>query len=134
MLDCAKAALDEAGAKYDVVTKVPRAGNFTGRDLLRARCPPRGGHLTMMVMVALGTSSAASTHHFDIVATAAARALMDMSVQESLCIGNGIVPLQGMYEQAWTRAGAGRRQGWLCSRVRTSPWIRREETAWSLTA
>ena len=43
------------------------------------------------------------THHFDIVANESARALMDLSVDESIAIGNGILTTEND-EQAWVRA------------------------------
>ena len=43
LLDGAKAALDEAGATYDVVDRARRAGN-SGGDLLRARRRRGGRH------------------------------------------------------------------------------------------
>jgi len=43
------------------------------------------------------------TYHFDIVANESSRALMDLSVQEAVCIGNGILTTEND-EQAWTRA------------------------------
>jgi 6,7-dimethyl-8-ribityllumazine synthase len=43
------------------------------------------------------------TYHFDIVANESSRALMDLSVQESLAIGNGILTTENE-EQAWVRA------------------------------
>ena len=43
------------------------------------------------------------TYHFDIVANESSRALMDLSVQDSVCIGNGILTTEND-EQAWARA------------------------------
>ena len=53
--------------------------------------------------VALGTVIRGETYHFDIVANESARALMDLSVEESLAIGNGILTTENE-EQAWARA------------------------------
>ncbi|TIW29471.1 MAG: 6,7-dimethyl-8-ribityllumazine synthase, partial [Mesorhizobium sp.] len=53
--------------------------------------------------VALGTIVRGDTYHFDIVANESSRALMDLSVQEAVCIGNGILTTEND-EQAWTRA------------------------------
>ncbi|TGV93824.1 6,7-dimethyl-8-ribityllumazine synthase, partial [Mesorhizobium sp. M2D.F.Ca.ET.145.01.1.1] len=53
--------------------------------------------------VALGTVVRGDTYHFDIVANESSRALMDLSVQESVCIGNGILTTEND-AQAWTRA------------------------------
>ncbi|MFN3764756.1 MAG: 6,7-dimethyl-8-ribityllumazine synthase, partial [Aliihoeflea sp.] len=43
------------------------------------------------------------TYHFDIVANESCRALMDLSVNESLAIGNGILTVEND-DQAWSRA------------------------------
>ena len=43
------------------------------------------------------------THHFDIVADESARGLMDLSIEDSLAIGNGILTTENE-EQAWVRA------------------------------
>ena len=53
--------------------------------------------------VALGTVIRGDTYHFDIVANESSRALMDLSVEESLAIGNGILTIEND-EQAWARA------------------------------
>jgi 6,7-dimethyl-8-ribityllumazine synthase len=53
--------------------------------------------------VALGTVIRGDTYHFDIVANESSRALMDLSVQESIAIGNGILTTENE-EQAWVRA------------------------------
>ncbi len=101
LLDGAKAALDEAGAKYDVVTvpgalEIPAVISFA-LDAAEGEGADYDGY------VALGTVIRGETHHFDIVANESARALMDLSVQEAICIGNGILTTEND-EQAWTRA------------------------------
>jgi len=53
--------------------------------------------------VALGCVIRGETFHFDIVARESARALMDLAVQEGLCIGNGILTVDNE-EQALRRA------------------------------
>ena len=53
--------------------------------------------------VALGTVIRGETYHFDIVANESSRALMDLAVDESLAIGNGILTTEND-EQAWARA------------------------------
>ena len=53
--------------------------------------------------VALGTVIRGETHHFDIVANESARALMELSVEDSLAIGNGILTTENE-QQAWVRA------------------------------
>jgi 6,7-dimethyl-8-ribityllumazine synthase len=101
LLDGAKAALDEAGAKYDVVTvpgalEIPAVISFA-LDAAEGEGAEYDGY------VALGTVIRGETHHFDIVANESARALMDLSVQEAICVGNGILTTEND-EQAWTRA------------------------------
>ncbi|MEO5755397.1 MAG: 6,7-dimethyl-8-ribityllumazine synthase [Mesorhizobium sp.] len=101
LLDGAKAALDDAGAKYDVVTvpgalEIPAVISFA-LDAAEGEGTRYDGY------VALGTVIRGETHHFDIVANESARALMDISIQESICIGNGILTTEND-EQAWTRA------------------------------
>jgi 6,7-dimethyl-8-ribityllumazine synthase len=53
--------------------------------------------------VALGAIIRGDTYHFDIVANESRAALMDLSVQEAIAIGNGILTTENE-EQAWTRA------------------------------
>jgi 6,7-dimethyl-8-ribityllumazine synthase len=53
--------------------------------------------------VALGCVIRGETHHFEIVAGESARALMDLSLHHSLCIGNGILTVENE-KQAEIRA------------------------------
>ena len=57
--------------------------------------------------VALGCVIRGETGHYDIVASESARALMDLSVQEAIAIGNGILTVEND-AQAWERADAAR--------------------------
>lgn len=102
LLEGAKAALTEAGASYDVVTvpgalEIPAAIAFTldedGSDY--------DGY------VALGCVIRGETYHFEIVANESCRALMQLSVEEELAIGNGILTVENE-EQAWARASVDR--------------------------
>ena len=84
LLKGATAALEEAGAEYDVITvpgalEIPTAiaigtdaGNYDGA-------------------VALGCVIQGQTFHFDIVSMQSARALIDLSVARRLPVGNGIL-------------------------------------------
>jgi 6,7-dimethyl-8-ribityllumazine synthase len=54
-------------------------------------------------VVALGCVIRGETGHYDIVAGESARALMDISVQRAIPVGNGIVTVE-TEDQAWTRA------------------------------
>ncbi|RWP73620.1 6,7-dimethyl-8-ribityllumazine synthase [Mesorhizobium sp.] len=101
LLEGATTALDEAGATYDVVTvpgslEIPAVISFA-LDGAAEGGPSYDG------FVALGTIVRGDTYHFDIVANESSRALMDLSVQEAVCIGNGILTTEND-EQAWTRA------------------------------
>lgn len=101
LLEGAKAALDAAGAQYDVVTvpgalEIPAAISF-------ALDGAENGGTDYDGFVALGCVIRGETYHFDIVANESCRALMDLVVEESLAIGNGILTVEND-EQAWARA------------------------------
>jgi 6,7-dimethyl-8-ribityllumazine synthase len=101
LLDGAKAALDEAGATYDVVTvpgalEIPAVVSFALDGAEEDGADYDG-------FVALGTVIRGETYHFDIVAGESSRALMDIAIRESIAIGNGILTTENE-EQAWTRA------------------------------
>jgi len=53
--------------------------------------------------IALGCVIRGETHHFEIVANESARALMDLVLNDGLCIGNGILTVEDE-EQAFHRA------------------------------
>ena len=53
--------------------------------------------------IALGCVIRGETSHYDIVAGDSARAIMDMTTQDGLCIGNGILTTETR-QQAVTRA------------------------------
>ncbi|WP_312793864.1 6,7-dimethyl-8-ribityllumazine synthase [Tianweitania sp.] len=101
LLDGAKAALETAGATYDVVT-VPGALEIPAAITFSLDAAEHGG-TDYDGYVALGTVIRGETYHFDIVANESCRALMELSVDESLAIGNGILTTEND-EQAWTRA------------------------------
>ncbi|GLS33427.1 6,7-dimethyl-8-ribityllumazine synthase [Mesorhizobium albiziae] len=101
LLDGAKTALDEAGATYEVVTvpgalEIPAVISFA-LDAAEEEGTDYDG------FVALGTIIRGDTYHFDIVANESSRALMDLAVEESLAIGNGILTVEND-AQAWVRA------------------------------
>lgn len=101
LLEGAARALEEAGATYDVVTvpgslEIPAVISF-------ALDGAADGGTAYDGFVALGTVVRGDTYHFDIVANESSRALMDLSVQEAVAIGNGILTTEND-EQAWTRA------------------------------
>src|SRR5690348_14919254 len=91
LLRGAKAALDAAGAEYDVVTvpgalEIPAAIAFA----------EEGGHRPAGAQaydgyVALGAVIRGETYHFEIVSNESARGIMELSVGKRLCIGNGVL-------------------------------------------
>ena len=88
LADAAK-VLDESGATYDVVT-VPGALEIPGAiamaaDSAKNKKTPYDGY------VALGCVIQGETYHFEIVSNESARGLMDLTVQRTLAIGNGIL-------------------------------------------
>lgn len=101
LLDGATSALGEAGATYDVIT-VPGSLEIPAVIAMALDAAEDGGtHYDGFV--ALGSIIRGDTYHFDIVANESSRALMDLSVNESLAIGNGILTTENDV-QAWTRA------------------------------
>jgi len=101
LLDGATSALEEAGATYDVIT-VPGALEIPAVISMALDAAEAGG-ADYDGFVALGTVIRGDTYHFEIVANESSRALMDLSVEESLAIGNGILTTENE-EQAWARA------------------------------
>lgn len=98
LLKGATTALEAAGASYEVVTvpgalEIPAAIGFTLDD--------DGAEYDGYV--ALGCVIRGETYHFEIVANESSRALMTLSVEEQLAIGNGILTVENE-EQAWARA------------------------------
>jgi 6,7-dimethyl-8-ribityllumazine synthase len=103
LLQGATRVLDAAGARYDRVTvpgslEIPAAIAFA-IDAARKRREPYDG------VVALGCVIQGQTYHFELVSNESARALMDLSVNERLPIGNGILTVDNE-AQAHARARA----------------------------
>ena len=97
LLKGAKAALEEAQARYEVVT-VPGAFEIPAAIRFAANSKnPYDGY------VALGCVIRGETTHYDYVCGESARGLMDLSVHKKLAIGYGIVTVDNM-EQAKARA------------------------------
>jgi 6,7-dimethyl-8-ribityllumazine synthase len=101
LLAGARAALADAGATFDVVT-VPGALEIPAAISFALDGAEEGGK-DYDGFVALGCVIRGETHHFEIVANESARALMELAVEESLAIGNGILTVEND-EQAWVRA------------------------------
>lgn len=97
LLEGATAALDAAGATWDVVT-VMGALEVPGAIALAAK-----GKKTYDGYVALGVVIRGETYHFDIVANESCRAIMNLTVDKRLAIGNGILTTENG-DQAWMRA------------------------------
>ena len=101
LLKGAKTALEEAQARYDVVTvpgafEIPAAIRFAALSK-----QPYDGY------IALGCVIRGETTHYDYVCGESARALMDLSVNHRLAIGYGIVTVNNS-DQAWARAATDR--------------------------
>jgi 6,7-dimethyl-8-ribityllumazine synthase len=106
LLDGAVRALEEAGARVDVVTvpgalEIPAAIAFAVDAAARRKRPYDGA-------VALGCVIRGETFHFEIVSTQSARALIDLSVARRLPIGNGILTVE---TEAQAKVRAARNDG-----------------------
>ncbi|WP_438749187.1 6,7-dimethyl-8-ribityllumazine synthase [Pararhizobium sp. O133] len=101
LLDGATSALKDAGATYDIVT-VPGALEIPAAIAMALDGIDNGG-TEYDGFVALGMVIRGETYHFDIVANESCRAIMDLTVSESLAIGNGILTVEND-AQAWARA------------------------------
>ncbi|MBB6122329.1 6,7-dimethyl-8-ribityllumazine synthase [Sphingobium subterraneum] len=91
----AKAALEDAGHKCDVVT-VPGALEIPGAVALAAESGRYDG------FVAIGVVIRGETYHFEVVSNESARGLMALSM-DGIPIGNGILTVENE-AQALTRA------------------------------
>ena len=96
LLGGAKAAVDSAGATCDVITVMGAL------EIPAAIAMAEKGSKNYDGYVALGVVVRGETYHFDIVANELSRALMDLSVNGPLAIGNGIMTTEND-EQAWER-------------------------------
>ncbi|MCB1465407.1 MAG: 6,7-dimethyl-8-ribityllumazine synthase [Nitratireductor sp.] len=94
-------ALERAGATFDRVT-VPGALEIPGAISMALTGAEEGG-AEYDGFVALGCVIRGETGHYDVVAGESARGLMDLSIEESVAIGNGILTCDNA-EQAWARA------------------------------
>lgn len=86
LIEGAKAALDEAGHKYEVVT-VPGALEIPGAIALAAETGRFDG------FVAIGVVIRGETYHFEVVSNESARGLMALSM-DAIAIGNGILTVE----------------------------------------
>lgn len=93
----ARAALDDAGHKVEVVT-VPGALEIPGTIAMAAEAGRYDGY------VAIGVVIRGETYHFEIVAGESARGIMALTM-DGIAIGNGILTVENE-AQALTRARA----------------------------
>jgi 6,7-dimethyl-8-ribityllumazine synthase len=100
ILEGATDALKEAGASYEVVTvdgalEIPAtiAMALDGMEM-------DGTHYDGFI--ALGVVIRGETYHFEIVSNESARGLTQLSVSESIALGNGIMTVENS-DQAWAR-------------------------------
>jgi len=101
LLEGARAVLDKAGCRVDVVT-VPGALEIPSAIVIGLRAADEAVD-PYEAVVALGTVIRGETGHYDIVAGESSRALMDLSVAFALPLGNGILTVENE-AQAWARA------------------------------
>lgn len=100
LLSGARAAFEAAGSTFDTVT-VPGALEIPAAIAMALDAMDEGGtHYDGFV--ALGVIIRGETYHFEIVANESARGLMQLSLSESIAIGNGIMTTENE-EQAWER-------------------------------
>lgn len=97
------AEIEAAGGTYERmevpgVLEIPAAVVYALRAM-----KVTGGQTSYDGFVTLGCVIRGETAHFDIVAFESARALMDLSVEHALALGNGIQTVENE-EQAWARA------------------------------
>jgi 6,7-dimethyl-8-ribityllumazine synthase len=102
LLRGATRALEQAGARYECITvpgslEIP-AAIALATDAAQRKLDPYDG------VVALGCVIRGETYHFEIVSDQSARALMDLTLERQLAIGNGIITVDNE-AQANVRAG-----------------------------
>lgn len=95
LIDGAKAALDDAGHKYEVIT-VPGALEVPGAIAMAAESGRFDG------FIAIGVVIRGETYHFEVVSNESARGLMALSM-DGIAIGNGILTVENE-AQALVRA------------------------------
>jgi 6,7-dimethyl-8-ribityllumazine synthase len=98
----AVAVLEAAGATHDNIS-VPGVLEIPAAIAMAAKA--RTGK-AYDGFVALGCVIRGETTHYDIVSTESARAIMDLSINGPVAVGNGILTVETV-EQAWARARVG---------------------------
>jgi 6,7-dimethyl-8-ribityllumazine synthase len=104
LLHGARAAFEAAGAVFDVLN-VPGALEIPAA--IAIAIDAASGGRPYDGAIALGCVIRGETYHFEIVAGESSRALMDMSVQRKLALGNGILTVENL-SQAEERADPAR--------------------------
>lgn len=101
LLDGATSAIEKAGAHFERLA-VPGALEIPTAIALVARNAEHSGK-AFDGYVALGCVIRGETYHFEIVASESARGLIDLGINDGLCIGNGILTVENE-RQALVRA------------------------------
>jgi 6,7-dimethyl-8-ribityllumazine synthase len=101
LLRGAEAALTEAGATFDKVS-VPGVLEIPAALVFALQAEENDDGEAYDGFIALGCVIRGETTHYDIVSNESARALMDLSTEVGLALGNGIQTVEND-EQAWAR-------------------------------
>jgi 6,7-dimethyl-8-ribityllumazine synthase len=101
LLRGAEAALTEAGATFDKVS-VPGVLEIPAALVFALQAEENDDGEVYDGFVALGCVIRGETTHYDIVSNESARALMNLSTEVGLALGNGIQTVEND-EQAWAR-------------------------------
>jgi len=103
LLEGAKEVLDGVEATYEVIRvpgclEIPAAIRFAIKAM-----EFMGGRRRYDAYVTLGCVVRGETSHYDTVSEESARALMDLTTEFCIALGNGIITCENN-EQAWARA------------------------------
>ena len=104
LLKGAVAALEEAGASYDRIS-VPGVLEIPAALAMALEADEDDDYDGFVL---LGCVIRGETSHYDIVANESARAIMDITIDECIALGNGILTVENG-DQAWARAGVDRK-------------------------
>jgi 6,7-dimethyl-8-ribityllumazine synthase len=102
LLDGARRVLTEEGVEHDVIS-VPGALEVPAAIVMAIEAA-KAKRVTYDGVVALGCVIQGETYHFELVSNESARALMELSVDLQLPLGNGILTVD-TDEQAKARLG-----------------------------
>lgn len=97
LMEGVKEVLNEAGASFDYVTVAGVLEIPAAVAMAEASQKHYDGYIV------IGCVIRGETTHYEIVANESARALMDLSVNQRLALGNGIQTVENE-AQAWARA------------------------------